>query len=131
MTDERTLECALDASALLAVLQGEPEGASVTRRLAAAAMSAVNWSEVVQKAEQHGLPTSGLRSDLEAVGLRIAPFAAEDAEQVAALWPVTARARLSLADRACLALGQRLGLEVVTKDHAMGSVPHGVTVVVI
>ena len=44
----------LDASALLALLQEEPGADLVEELLDGAIMSAVNLSEVIQKAEQHG-----------------------------------------------------------------------------
>lgn len=106
----------LDASALLAFLHDEPGGDQVEGRLAGAVVSAVNWSEVVQKARQHGVSTSGLRGDMEALGLRIEPFGVDDAERTAKLWEATRTAGLSLADRACLALGVRLERPVVTAD---------------
>ena len=36
-----------------------------------ASISTVNWSEVVQKAIDHGISTDSLREDLEALGLAI------------------------------------------------------------
>jgi len=44
------LKAVLDASALLAFLQGEPGSEDVEAALPDACISAVNWSEVVQKA---------------------------------------------------------------------------------
>ena len=48
LTGERS--CVLDASALLAMLQGEPGGEAVEELLQTAVISSVNWSEVAQKA---------------------------------------------------------------------------------
>lgn len=109
----------LDASALLAWLQDEPGAASVEDSLPEAAISSINWSEVWQKALAHGVEVAGLRADLEALGLRIVPFDALDAEEAARLW--SAGHGLSLADRACLALGLRYQLPVWTADRAWES----------
>lgn len=108
----------LDASALLAFAHGEAGADHVERALGEGIMSAVNWSEVVQKSEQRGVDTRGLRADFEAMGLRIEAFTLADAECAAALWPRTRSAGLSLGDRACLALAQRSCQVVMTTDRA-------------
>lgn len=46
-------------------------------------MSTVNWSEVIQKAYAHGVPTGGLREDLESVGVDLLRFEPDDAEEAA------------------------------------------------
>ncbi len=48
----------LDASALLTWLQLEPGAEEV--RLEGSVMNSVNWSEVLQKAEQNGVDVAGL-----------------------------------------------------------------------
>ena len=123
MTDPEP--CVVDASALLAVLAGEPKASVILGRLPAAVMSAVSWSEVLASAEARGHPTEGLRSDLEAAGLRIEPFGAEDAAEVAALGVTSAVSVLSLGARASLVLGARLRIPVLTRDAALAS--HGET----
>lgn len=102
------MNAVLDASALLAWLQAEPGGKLIESELAAAAISSLNWSEVLQKSLAHGVEISGLRADMEALGLRILPFDATDAELAARLG--SPGSGLSLADRACLALGFRHGV---------------------
>lgn len=111
-------QAVIDASALLALLNGEPGGPAVTQLLAGAAMSAVNWSEVVQKALHHGVSASPeeLRSDVEALGVEFHPFNPSRAEAAAVLWASTRHVGLSLGDRACLALAIELGVAAVTAD---------------
>ena len=108
----------LDASALLAFAQGEPGGDTVRPLLPMSFVSALSWSEVYQKGVRYGLPIEGLGTDLAAAGLIIVPFATEDAERAALLWPETRSLGLSLADRACLALALKLGAPVWTADRA-------------
>jgi PIN domain nuclease of toxin-antitoxin system len=108
--------CVLDASALLALLQDEPGGELVQELLESAAISSVNWSEVAQKSLDWEADVEGLRHDLEALGLEIAPFTAPLAETAARLRPATRQAGLSLGDRACLALAAVLGLPAITTD---------------
>jgi PIN domain nuclease of toxin-antitoxin system len=73
------MNAVLDASALLAWLQSEPGGELVEEELASGAISGLNWSEVLQKSLAHGVETTGLREDMEALGLVIMPFDAVDA----------------------------------------------------
>jgi ribonuclease VapC len=119
----------LDASALLAWLQDEPGAEVVEEVLSDAAIASLNWSEVYQKSFIHGVEVAGLRSDLEAVGLVILPFDAEDAERAAMLWK--AGSGLSLADRACLALGIRHSVSVWTANWAWAQAATGADIRVI
>jgi len=110
------IRCVLDASALLAMLHDEPGGEGVRPQLPQASISSVNWAEVVQKCLARGVETTGLRTDLEALGLQISPFTSEDAETSGRLWTIRRSLGLSLGDRACLALGLRLSVPVLTAD---------------
>lgn len=118
MSAARPYSCILDASALLALLHEEPGAGVVEPLLEEAVISSINWSEVVQKSLACGVELDGLREDLEALGLAIAPFAVEDAEVSALLYGETAEFGLSLADRACLALSSRLAIPALTTDRA-------------
>jgi ribonuclease VapC len=108
----------LDASALLAMLHLEPGADIVERAVDRAAISTVNWSEVCQRSVARGIETDGLRADVQALGLEIVPFTADDAERAAVFWPLTRSLGLSLGDRACLALAERLGRPVLTADRS-------------
>ncbi len=118
MSAARPHSCILDASALLALLHEEPGAGIVEPLLEEAVISSINWSEVVQKSLVRGVELDGLREDLEALGLVIAPFAIEDAEASALLHGETARFGLSLADQACLALSSKLAIPALTADRA-------------
>lgn len=120
------MKAVLDASALLAWLQNEPGAAIVEELLPESAISSLNWSEVLQKSLAHGVEITGLRQDMEALGLVILPFDRDAAEQAARLW--SAGSSLSLADRACLALGIQHGAPVLTADHVWTQVSVGATV---
>ncbi len=111
----------LDASALLAWMLNEPGSDQVETELAHAAISSLNWSEVLQKSVAKGVDIIGLQTDLEALGLVVVPFDASDAQAAAQLWE---KARnLSLADRACLALGIKHQLPVWTTDRLWTTTP--------
>ena len=120
------MKAILDASALLAWLQNEPGATIVEETLAESAISSLNWSEVLQKSLAHGVDITGLRQDLKALGLAILPFDRDAAEQTARLW--SAGSNLSLADRACLALGVQYAIPVLTADRFWTQVTVGATV---
>jgi PIN domain nuclease of toxin-antitoxin system len=104
----------LDASAVLALLHEEPGADEVEVLLDGALLSAVNLSEVIQKAEQHGVNTEGLEYDLEALGIVLRDFDVAVARPAADLW--VRGSGLSLGDRACLALASQTGCTAVTAD---------------
>ena len=110
----------LDASALLAFLQGE-DGADVVEEALddGAVAGAVNWSEVAQKVLSHGRDWGLARALLRSHGLQVEDVTAADAERAAARW--APGEGLSLGDRLCLALADRLGSDVVTADRAWGT----------
>ena len=111
----------LDASAILAYLQDEPGSEVVDKLLAESVMSSVNWAEVVQKAIAAEVEIEGMLDELQALGLRIESFTPEDGELAGKLWQTTKHAGLSLGDRACLSLGLRLDVPVLTSDRAWSS----------
>jgi ribonuclease VapC len=89
-------------------------------------VSALNWSEILQKMLVARVNVFGLTGELQELGISVVPFDASDAQLAAELWP---RARsLSLADRACLALGMRLNAPVLTADRAWADLDIGVNV---
>lgn len=107
----------VDASALLAFLQGEPGSEEVERALESGTVcGAANWSEVAQLVQTRGQPWDLARALLLSFDLVIEPVTAWDAEQAAVLW--VRGSGLSLGDRLCLALGMRLDLEILTADRA-------------
>ncbi|SFD94762.1 type II toxin-antitoxin system VapC family toxin [Nitrosomonas sp. Nm166] len=118
----------LDASALLSFLQDEPGSDQVEAILPKAIISSVNWAEVVQKSVMAGVDVNGMRDDLEALGLKVFPFTAEEAELAGRLWQQTRHAGLSLGDRACLSVGIQLQAPVLTADQIWTTLDLPVTV---
>ena len=112
----------LDASALMAVLHAE-DGASVVIDAIGegAAVSVVNWAEVLSKLAEAGKDPELASAELRRAegsrrALSIEPLTAADCVAVARLRPLTRRQGLSLADRACLALAERLDVPALTAD---------------
>ena len=81
--------------------------------------SAANWSEVAQKTLSLGRDWYLVRTLLYGYGLRVEPVVADDAEWAARRW--RRGEGLSLADRLCLALAERLDTALLTADRAWGS----------
>lgn len=118
----------LDASALIALLVGEPGAERVEALSAGAVISTVNWTEVLEATAALGLPLSHRQEQLEGLGISLVPFTAEQAEAAAAMRESTRDAGLSLADRACLALALSLGATTVTADRAWAKIDVGVEI---
>lgn len=106
----------LDASAVLAYVKQESGEEVVDAVIGEAAISSVNWAEVVQKLGVLDISVGGTLSELRALGLAIAPFTAMDAAVTGKLWKNTKRYGLSLADRACISLAIQLEVPVLTAD---------------
>ncbi|MGI0151846.1 MAG: type II toxin-antitoxin system VapC family toxin [Thermoplasmata archaeon] len=112
----------LDSSALLAYLQGEHGSPVVEDTLGAGGTcGAANWSEVAQKPRDHGGDWPLARSLLLSYSLVVEPVTIDDAERAADTGSGSDRRGLSLADRLCLALADRLDAPVLTADRAWGS----------
>lgn len=110
------MKVGLDASALLAYLQDEPGSDAVEAVLADSAMSSVNWAEVVQKSTAAGVAVNSMLNELAALGLSVLPFTPDDAEMTGRLWTQTKKHGLSLGDRACLSMGLKLNIPILTTD---------------
>jgi len=118
----------LDASALLAYLRDEPGAKLVADAIAAGAtISTVSLAEVLSRvAARGGDPALLLREATERGlldgAISVEPFTADDALEVARLRPSTSERGLSLGDRACVALADRLDLPALTADSAWSSI---------
>lgn len=109
-----------DASALLAFLQGEQGSDTVERELVAGgACGAANWSETAQTILARDRDWDLAAGLLRSFGLQIEPVTEADAEWAARRW--RRGEGLSLGDRMCLALGERLDAEVWTADTLWGA----------
>jgi ribonuclease VapC len=121
-------EAVLDASAVLALINAEPGADLVLDNLPGAVVSSVNFSEVVAKLNSSGVPEKAVRRILEPLGLRILPFDTEQAYATGFLQTFTRPVGLSFGDRACLNLGKKLGIPVLTADKTWKTFSLGVEV---
>ncbi len=118
----------LDASAILALLNGETGSDLVLEALPHSVVSTVNLAEVCARLSGIGMAGAEIRETLSLLGLVIVPFDEESAFLSGDLRPITQSAGLSLGDRACLALAKQTGRIAVTSDRAWQTVKTGVTV---
>ena len=110
----------VDASALLAFLQDEQRATAVEEALAGdVRCGAANWCEVMRWVLAAGADWYLVRALLESYGVRVEPVTAGDAEWAARRW--RRGVGLSLADRLCLALADRLDADVLTAGTAWAS----------
>jgi len=118
----------LDTSAVLTMMRDAPGGSVVGIQLRQAAISAVNWTEVVDDCLAHQVDADKLRLDLERIGLTILPFTPEDACRAAEFWDPSRKIRLSMSERASLALAARLEVPVMTAVRAWRHLNVGVEI---
>ena len=121
----------LDASAVLALIQGEPGGQRVRTVVRQAVLSSVNLTEVVTKLVARGVPLNDVREILLGIELSVHAHDEELAIETGAMHAITRRQGLSLGDRACLALARRLAATALTTDRAWSRLQVGVAVEVI
>ncbi|ERR1700722_11700488 len=125
-------EVALDASAILALIQHEPGEEKLTDEvLDRAVASAVNLAEVQSKLVKKGIPPdSAWRNALAAI-TAAEPLTSEQAKIAGSLITETESRGLSLGDRSCLALAITLKAPVYTTEQAWKNLKVGVPIHVI
>jgi PIN domain nuclease of toxin-antitoxin system len=122
----------LDASAILAVIGGEPGTEKLTPALLARAVgSAVNLAEVQTKLGIRGWTSEQAWEDATSPVREVVPFDEQQARLAGDLVISTRHLGLSLGDRACLALGIALKLPVYTADRTWKKLKLGVAIHVI
>ncbi len=119
---------ALDASAVLALLNEEEGAGEVESMLGRALISTVNFSEVVGKLVLQRVPAAKAAETVGALDLEIVAFDREQAEVAASLAGKTHRLGLSLGDRACLALAAVRKVPVLTADRAWKKLELGISI---
>ncbi len=108
----------LDASALLALLLGEPGAERIRPVLAVSAICAVNFAEVIGYFCRNGVAVADIRRVLDPLPAVRVPFDESLAYEAGLLLPVTRPYGLSFGDRACLALARRLDIPALTADRS-------------
>lgn len=120
----------LDASAVAALLFGEPGSGQVADMIAAgdAAISAVNFSEVAALLMRRQVPDLlDIMGDLEQQ-VDVVSFDGAQARQAASIAPITAEYGLGVGDRACLTLARSLQTPAATADRVWEDIADAVGV---
>ena len=120
-----------DASAVLAILRGEVGAEDALRAISRAAISAINYAEVISRLIDLGAPLDDAVEAVGRLGIEVADFDETLAVRTAMLRQGTRARGLSLGDRACVALSHRLGLPAITADRAWAELDLGIEVVLI
>ncbi|MES2443137.1 MAG: type II toxin-antitoxin system VapC family toxin [Pseudomonadota bacterium] len=105
-----------DASAILAIIRSERGSEVALASARGGVVSSVNIVEVLQRLAEIGVEPDRALEQLVRLGIEIVPLSLEQAVIAAALRAPTKHKGVSLGDRSCLALGQHLGLPVITAD---------------
>ena len=106
----------LDASALLAMLLGEPGGEKVKAAIEGALLCAVNLAEIVSHYAKPGASRPDVEAKSRPLPIRVVPVDAALSHEAGMLRPFTRPGGLSLGDRYCLALAKREGLPALTAE---------------
>lgn len=106
----------LDASAVLALLLGEPGADKVKSGLDGSVMTTVNLAEVVSHYAKLGVARHDIEALLRPLPIRLVPLDAMLSYDAGMLRPITLEGGLSLGDRCCLALAKREGLPALTAE---------------
>ncbi|MBB3473650.1 type II toxin-antitoxin system VapC family toxin [Sphingomonas sp. BK345] len=101
---------------VLAYLLDEPGCELLANDDGAFLLSAVNLTEVLTKVTEHDLAPEMVLGILRHRPIELVEHGSDDAIRAARLRPLSRHLGLSLGDRVCLALGQRLALPVMTSD---------------
>jgi ribonuclease VapC len=108
----------LDASAVIAFLQGEP-GEEVVRQALLSSLcvvSAANQAEIIAKCTDRGIDPQTIQTLLTELNYTVVDVSVADGAQAGWLRAPTRAIGLSLGDRLCMALAQRQKAKLITAD---------------
>ncbi len=108
----------LDASAIIAFLQGEPDDEVVRLALLSGqcVVNAANQAEIIAKSLDRGVNPEAIKAILAELAYTVVDIKAEDGMQAGWMRGTSRKIGLSLGDRLCLALAQRLKAKILTAD---------------
>lgn len=118
----------LDSSIVIALTRRESGSDELLRFFDGALISAVNYSEVLQKTAQLGGSIPTVQTLMRDLDLGVVPFDDAMAVHTALSWPDTRSRGLSLADRACLSLAEAMSGVAVTTDGSWAGLELGVEI---
>lgn len=113
----------IDASAILAYLQNEAGADKVEEALEGGVVSALTLTEVLGKLVGKGVPADQAEADVLALDLEVVEYGLELAKAAAYFYVRRKPYNLSLGDCAVLALGEHLGLPILTGEQDWSKLP--------
>ncbi len=118
----------LDASAFFAMIKREPGWQKVVAALPGSVICSVNAAEIYSKISDWSYSSVEQDKCHAVLKNRMVPFDTDLVLRSGALRGSTKAKGLSLGDRACLALAQRLGVPAVTADLAWDELKIGIAI---
>lgn len=112
----------VDASAMMALMLGEPGADEVAAVIRRSLISTVNVSECCARGVERGASANEVLAIIRGYEVQVLAFELEDALEAAQLREPTRAIGASLGDRACLALGRRYELPVLTADRRLAEI---------
>lgn len=109
----------LDSSAVLVVTFAEPGVEAVVAGLPGSSLGTVNLAEVIGVVRRRGGDAERALRAVEALPVELVDFDPDLARATGNLEAASRSHGLSLGDRACLALAQRLRLPILTADRVL------------
>jgi ribonuclease VapC len=121
-------EIVLDASVLLALFGHERGWEEAQSLVGDGVISSVNLAEVVTKLIEKGASPDQALALVDGLSCRIVDVDRRQGLRMGTLHAQTRGRNISLGDRACLALGEQLGLPIVTADRAWAALDLGLEI---
>jgi ribonuclease VapC len=118
----------LDSSAVLALLKPESAKVDLDALVPGQPISAINYSEAADYFSRLGKSRRDIGRLLSSLDLDIVPVDPELALDAAMMRPMTDAAGLSMGDRCCIALAQRLAVPSLTGDRRWADIAAAVDV---
>jgi PIN domain nuclease of toxin-antitoxin system len=121
----------VDASAIIAIINGESGAQKATEGARGARMSALNYCEIAGWLAERGSTATDVEGVIAPFDLTVEDFNRSRALTAGLLTAKTKGRNISLADRACIALAIELGLPAMTGDRVWRDLGLGVDIVLI
>lgn len=118
----------LDASAVLALLQGEPGADEVSKIIADSLISVANEAEVIGRLISLGQSPAQALEAVDSLPYTVVDLERATSRRAGSWWGETRPQGLSLADRCCLALAERMKLPALTADRIWAKITLNVEV---
>ena len=106
----------IDSSALLAIIYDEGENKEVQKHFDHSYMSVINATECLIVLNRNGMPMDVAQNLLESIISKFIPTEYNNILLIAEIKNSNVDIELSLGDCTCIALGNKLGLQIVTAD---------------